>query len=796
MNKIIYCVFAFSLFIGFQLKAQNIIVSDQQNRPIENVTVLGDGFTSYTLSNGNLNFFPESGTTEITFLHPNYKKQTMGWEEIKKLNYNIVLEELNHQLSEILVRPTKRTQEQTQITQNVASLSQHHIELYQPQTTADLLNNSNEVFVQKSQLGGGSPMIRGFSANRILLVVDGVRLNNAIYRSGNLHNVIGLDVLSIEQTDIILGPSSVIYGSDALGGVLHFYTIKPQFTASKSHHKTNALLRYSSANFEKTASINYCMGNRKWASLTSITTSDFGDLVMGNHGNESYTRKHFTQTIGSIDTMVENPNTNKQVQSGYKQINAIQKIRFRPNASADFEYAFHFSQSGNIPRYDRLIEYSGDKLKFAEWYYGPQQWMLHSLKAELMPKLSILNTLTVLAAYQDYTESRHNRKFGKIALNSRIENIDIFSLNIDADKYFSNTQTLFYGAEGIYNKVHSNGKVTNISTLEETEIASRYPNGANWWSIAAYANYNMKINSAIYLQAGARYNYLGMNGKFDNRFYNFPFNDFKNAEGAATANMGVSLIPNSKTSIKLNIANGFRAPNIDDAAKVFDSEPGSVIVPNPKLNPEYAASLDGNINWKPYSNLHFELSLFYTRMYNAMVRRDGQINGQDSIMYDGQMSKVQSIVNTSWANIGGVSGSVLYEPFHFLSLKSSLNWQSGADNDGLPLRHIAPAFGSFHLIFKKEKFLIDAYTMVNGAIPYQLLATDEREKSHLYAIDENGNPYCPSWVTLNLKAHYNFSNAIGISAGAENLLNKRYQPYSSGIVAPGLNIMLSVNFKI
>ena len=84
--------------------------------------------------------------------------------------------------------------------------------------------------IQKSQLGGGSPIIRGFEANRVLLVVDGVRMNNAIYRSGHLQNALTVDANALEIVEVVFGPSSTIYGSDALGGVVHFYTKKPEFS--------------------------------------------------------------------------------------------------------------------------------------------------------------------------------------------------------------------------------------------------------------------------------------------------------------------------------------------------------------------------------------------------------------------------------------------------------------------------------------------------------------------------------------------------------------------------------------
>ena len=77
------------------------------------------------------------------------------------------------------------------------------IEFTNPMTSADLLERGGYVYIQKSQLGGGSPMIRGLSTNRLVLSVDGVRLNNAIFRSGNIHNVISISPMNIENTWLV-----------------------------------------------------------------------------------------------------------------------------------------------------------------------------------------------------------------------------------------------------------------------------------------------------------------------------------------------------------------------------------------------------------------------------------------------------------------------------------------------------------------------------------------------------------------------------------------------------------------
>ena len=133
-------------------------------------------------------------------------------------------------LEGVVVSANKWEQKLNEVPNKIVKINKNDILRNNPQTSADLLGQSGNVFIQKSQLGGGSPMIRGFATNRVLLVADGVRMNNAIYRSGNLQNVISIDPLSTETAEVIFGPGTVIYGSDAIGGVMDFHTLQPRFS--------------------------------------------------------------------------------------------------------------------------------------------------------------------------------------------------------------------------------------------------------------------------------------------------------------------------------------------------------------------------------------------------------------------------------------------------------------------------------------------------------------------------------------------------------------------------------------
>ena len=129
--------------------------------------------------------------------------------------------------------------------------SEKKIKEVAPQTSADLLEKSGEIFIQKSQLGGGSPMIRGFSANRILMTLDGIRLNKIIYCSGNIHNIIGIDRNILEGVEVLFGPASVMYGSDALGGAINFKIKEPIFNASQTKFNSSQKFQYNSDSAHK-----------------------------------------------------------------------------------------------------------------------------------------------------------------------------------------------------------------------------------------------------------------------------------------------------------------------------------------------------------------------------------------------------------------------------------------------------------------------------------------------------------------------------------------------------------------
>jgi hemoglobin/transferrin/lactoferrin receptor protein len=794
------------IFFVVTIQAQEIQVLEEESRlPLPGIAIYNASKSKTTISDfdGMASLDAFSDTESIYFEDLLHHKLKTNKSIILSNNHIVLLEAKVEGLDEVVISASKFEQSKRDIPQKIISIDSKEIQLVNPQTSADLLQSSGYVYIQKSQLGGGSPMIRGFSTNRLLLTVDGVRMNNAIFRSGNLQNVISIDPFIIQNTEITLGAGSVVYGSDAIGGVMSFYTKKPQLSYSDDmYFKANAIARYATANKEKTGHLDLNFGLNKWAFFTSISYSDFDDLRMGSHGSDDYLRPQYVVTENGEDYMVTNENPQIQVPTGFNQLSLAQKVSFEPQESLSFDLGLLYSTTSDYSRYDRLLRYDGDHLRSAEWYYGPQQWFMANLQMTKKNSSSkLFNIAQTTLAYQNFKESRNDRNYQAILKDIRKEAVDAFSFNADFEKILSPKTDLFYGLEYVFNKVASSGEVLNIETNETEPTVSRYPDGSTWQSMAAYANVKFKPSDKFILQSGLRYNYILMHADYtaNNQFLNLPFDESDLNFGALTGSAGVSWIPTNMIQWRLNFSTAFRAPNIDDIGKVFDSEPGSVVVPNQDLEAEYAYGGELGLTLNFNDVLVLDLATYYTYLDNALVRKDYNLNGETDIIYDGELSNVQAIQNASDARIYGFELGLRVNLSKEFKLTSQYNVTGGTEDDNgeaIPVRHVSPQFGNTHLVWQKNKFLVDAFVDYNSELSYNQMAPSEQEKDYMYALDDNGNPYAPSWYTLNLRTQYQITKAATISASLENITDQRYKTYSSGIASPGRNLIISLSYNL
>lgn len=710
-------------------------------------------------------------------------------------------------LDEVVISANKIPEQRRLVAQQINVIPITTIKNLNAQTSADLIQNTGQVAMQRSQQGGGSPMIRGFEASRVLMMIDGVRMNNAIYRSGHLQNIITMDNNILERAEVLFGPSSTVYGSDALGGVVHFMTRNPELAKEgKLNFFGNAFGRFGSSNNEKTGHVDFNIGGERFGSLTSFTYSDFGDLRMGEKinkslGEEYWVRYQYAERAAdnSGDILVANSDPYVQKFSSYQQYDLLQKFYFKQSDRVQHILNFQYSTSSNIPRYDRLTDAQGSGLRSAEWYYGPQERILASYQFKLSDLGKMADALTVTASYQDVEESRHDRRFNNNNLNHRTEKIKVGGLTIDLQKKIKSNQ-LRYGFDSQFNNLTSTAYRENITNGATSALDTRYPDGENvenYWAL--YATHTLPINNEWTLNDGVRVGGSYLHSTFvDKSFFPFPYDDITQKNTYISGNLGIIYTPTS-WKFSLMSSSGYRVPNIDDAAKVFESVQGSatttgtLVVPNPALSPEQTINGDLSITKFFGSKARLEGVLFATDFFDAIVMQPSTLNGQSTVIYNGFPANVVSSQNAGKAYIYGYSIGGQVEIVSKLNLTGSYNYTYGRvkQNDGskTPLDHIAPVFGRVGINYTHEQFYAELFSSFSSWKHVEDYSSSGEDNLQ-YATPKG----MPSWYTINLRASYTLK-MFTLQAGIDNIADLQYRQFASGINSPGRNIFGTLRVK-
>lgn len=660
-------------------------------------------------------------------------------------------------------------------------------------------------------MGGGSPVLRGFEANKVLLVVDGVRMNNAIYRNGHLQNAITIDQAMLDQMEVIFGPNALIYGSDALGGVIHFKSRLPKLNYDKSKvvaQEINYYGRYSSANNEKTGHIDINIGREKFASLTSISVSDFGDLRTGANRPNAYPdfgkRTKYAETINNEDIEVFNDNVNLQVGTAYRQFDLLQKLLYQANENLQFVYNFQLSNSSDVPRYDRLSEINGNQLAFSEWYYGPQKRLFSSVTMKHLSETKIYDKAIIIAAYQNIEEDRIDRRFGRTTRATGEEDVNVWNLTLDFHKGKpEDKHKFYYGVDYNYNKVKSIAFEEDIVTNVINEnVLTRYPSdGSSMSTMGAYVQYHLSDESQLkHLNIGARYTVNFLDFKYSPADpFDWPKELTDGIESRNDALIGsIGYVYNTAHGLQLSAlaSTAFRTPNIDDMAKIRVrgnevSFPNADLTPEKSLNGEITIAkslLDGGGSQK----LKISLTGFVTGLTDAIIREPfQQANGSGILVSGIDTFNIFANVNASKANIYGFSGNLRFDINPNLNLSSSINWTKGNVLEPIkrPLSHIPPIYGKLSLNYQKDNWGVRYVSRYNAKKPLEEYGDSSDNPE--YATPEGSL----SWHILNLYANYNFTKKLQLSIGLENLTDKHYRQFASGVSAPGRNAIITLRGK-
>jgi hemoglobin/transferrin/lactoferrin receptor protein len=728
-------------------------------------------------------------------------------------------------LEEVVISGNRFGEQKKYIIQHIDVIGQGRIASMNAQNTGDLLMGSGKVFVQKSQQGGSSPVIRGFEASRILLVVDGVRLNNAIYRSGHLQNVITIDQHMLERVEISAGPASTLYGSDALGGSIQLITRNVKLAEDGQKHltKTGAFVRHSTANRELTIHADWNLSNRKLGWLGSFTFSDFGDMRMGaryRKGFEGFgSRTAYIHTLENplLDTIVRNPNDRIQRFSGYRQWDLLQKLLWKVNDRISHQLNFQLSGSSDVPRYDRLQDIRNNQLRFATWSYGPQNRLLTAYTLKADKPFGWADAFRLTLSHQGIEESRQTREYRRYdRFDSRRESLNVLGVLMEINKNIGG-HTFSAGYDGQWNRLKSVADRTNLLTGIISPLDSRYPDGRNRLSqqgiflqhVFKSPNGRWALNDGLRQQNGSLQSEIE-----NNAFFNLPVTQFNQRQPALTGNFGLAMMPDQRNRISLGFSSGFRAPNIDDLAKIFESSTFSrqLIIPNSDIRPEHTYSIELGHTYRVGTKFQLEAGVYHTWFKDAIALAPTTLNGADSVMYNGVKCRVFSTQNVNRARVLGTYANLLFRLSSHLTFESSLNWTKGimyTDPDMMslvyrkqvdgsyalikdrvsekPLDHIPPLFGRTALKYEGENWQVECFSLYNGWKRLDQF-NPEGEDNAQYATPKGA----PGWCTFNVRGSMKAGRILQIQAAIENITDLNHRYFASGFSAAGRNLSMTL----
>lgn len=644
-------------------------------------------------------------------------------------------------LDSIIVKSRMLQKNKLNLPYSLVQKNTEAIKLGNYRTTPEALMGSSGVFVQKTNHGGGSAFIRGLTGNQTLLLLDGVRINNATFRYGPNQYLNNIDLYTINQIEVYKGTGSVEYGSDAIGGVIHLHSYKPSYNQQRKW-SSSTLLKYIGQNMEKTARTTVQYAQKNFAIQSGITLRDFGDLVGGK-------------------------NVGIQSPSGYGEtgINTIAKIAL--NKAGEMTISSRFFIQKDVPIYHKVLLESFKVNKIAK-----QARNIHSIQWEKNLSSKYLSKIKVIQSLQYSNEARESNKLNNVIyryerdqVNSNVTSVDLFA---NPTKNWQINSGIDYNLDKIASELIDKNLNTEISVNKR----GLYPNNSSYKSFSVFNLHKIELQK-WHIEAGVRWN------KFGIQLSDTSIGNVNIKPSALVGNGGVSYQINTSNLVYASLSSGYRAPNIDDMGTLgivdFRYE-----LPTNNLAPE--KSLHYELGYKLNTKMvQFDLSGFYLKLKDIITRQKvigSIINGY----------QVYSKQNSDASFIKGFETNLALQFNIQFRWSSNLTYTYGQnETKNEPMRRIPPLFGQQELTWKKNKTQILVQHLFAGK--QDRLAQGDKDDNR---IGINGTP---NWNVFNISMNQQINNVF-IQLGGINLLNEKYKTHGSGIYAMGRTYSLLVQFNL
>lgn len=644
-------------------------------------------------------------------------------------------------INEVVVTTQRIPLNEQLIPYSISLLDKKEMEYFAKRSTPEMLMNTNGVFVQKTNHGGGSPFIRGLTGNQTLLLFDGIRLNNSIYRYGPNQYLNTIDVFTIDRMEVARGTGSVQYGSDALGGALQIFSVEPLLNSAGSEWHGNVTGKLMTGGMEKTGRGQLEYNSKKIAMMIGGTTRDFGDLV------------------GGKETGVQSP-------SGYTEYAFDGKLLFALKDNMQLTLASQFLNQSHVPVYHKV-----ELENYAVNEFQPQQRLMNYARLNIQGRKKIFDQVKFIASWQQNTENTTAQKNNSILMQLDSTRVNTLGFVADVTSAFSKIWSANSGVEYYHDNVLSSRFVISTdNSVPPLEKRGLYPDDSKYGNFSVYSLHHFTLNNWV-IDGGIRFN--AFNIKIDDK----DLGKVKITPEALVFNLGTMYNINRSNHLYANVSNGFRAPNIDDMGTLgivdFRYE-----VPAYDLNPEKSVSFETGykLNLPKFqanvAGYYMDLNQLITR-----VKVEGEF-------VDGY--QVYKKENVEEAFITGCEAAFLWKVVPNVDLNSSISYTYGQDiTQDEPLRRIPPLNGKVSATYTLKKFFVSGELLFAGK--QNRLAEGDKSDNR---IPEGGTP---GWKVVNFFAGYQLA-MVKMKAGFENIFNEDYRTHGSGINGVGRSAWISAAF--
>jgi len=657
---------------------------------------------------------------------------------------------------------------------SVAVMSESALQEQSPRTVPEAIYDSPGAFVQHTNMGGGSPIIRGMIGPQLLIMVDGVRFNNSTYRTGPGQYLNLIDPLSAERIEILRGPGSVLYGSDAMGGVIQVNTLGASTGFSRDADAThgnegfrfsgNLLSRYHSANNGGSHHGHFKRSKNDFTVIGGLGYKKFNDLEGGKGvGTQPFVGYDHTSAIG------------KMVQ------------RFSKGAFKDWSFTvgYLYSRIDDAGRTDKLYD------KNSLQVYDNTDHLVYGRLHMTFPGFSSEAKLTV--SYQDFFERKDNSTvkddYKTITKTTRDE-VSAATLGLDLNmttRLKPRGLRLHYGAMWYKDTVNSDRFKQNAGEDWNSSSEQSYPDGSSYSNYGAYGFLEwdvLHLDNGGYFRLGGGYRLHGMSAQVPAKG-NLPEVDFSHTGHVFL--MSAQYMHREDLNVSFTFSQGFRSPNLQESVMLGDT--GKFFhIPNYNLEPEQSNTMELLTRWRTGS-LILSWSGYVSFLENLIKREATTWMGQSEI--DGK--DVVFNVNAGKGILWGTEGSFLLGISGNLSLSGHLTYTWGeekVDNGpNIPLTRIPPLFGQFKIRY--DQLRIGRW---NGFVETYIRAATKQDRLSKEDIKDVRIPPggTPGWMTLNVRAGVALFEHVRLCIGLNNIFNQRYKYHASGIYNPGTNAVLTL----